>query len=297
MHLSNDDLFLLTQCAISAAFQAGQVIRSYSSDSVTVETKANGGSYAAQVVTAVDHASQEVIVQVLQATCQRFDLALLSEEAPDDLERLHKDYFWCIDPLDGTLPFIEGVPGYSVSIALVARDGTPMIGVVYDPLEDGLYHALKNRGAYYNGQLLTSGHVTINKHQPLTFISDKSLAQEPIFADLNDALEAIALHCGYPKAELKLQGGAAMNACQVLRNPSSCYFKWPKSRPGGGSLWDYAATACLFHEAGLPVSDSRGEDLQLNPDGSLFMNHCGVLYAGHSEIAQAMTEFYQKIRH
>lgn len=76
----------------------------------------------------------------------------MTEESPDNRERLKKDFFWCIDPLDGTLPFIESTSGYAVSIALVAHDGTPYIGVIYDPVEQVLYHAVKGCGVLRNGK-------------------------------------------------------------------------------------------------------------------------------------------------
>ena len=50
-----------------------------------------------------------------------YDLALLTEESEDDRSCFEKDYFWCIDPLDGTLPFTRNEAGYSVSIGLVAE--------------------------------------------------------------------------------------------------------------------------------------------------------------------------------
>ncbi len=53
---------------------------------------------------------------------------------------------------------------------------------------------------------------------------------------------------------------------------------------GGGSLWDYAATACLFEEMGSFARDSFGEILDLNSRDSLFMNRKGVLFASHKEI-------------
>ena len=114
MQLSTNDLYLLSQCAISAALQAGQMIANFDRDKLTVNTKKAGTSLASQVVTEVDHLSQAIILQTLQPGCDIYDLALLTEESPDDGSRLEKDYFWCIDPLDGTLPFIEGVHGYSV---------------------------------------------------------------------------------------------------------------------------------------------------------------------------------------
>lgn len=290
MRLSTDELFLLDQCAISAACQAGHLIAEHAQREVAANLKNGGASLAAQVVTEVDHMSQDVILRILRPTCQMFDLALLSEESPDDRERLQKDFFWSIDPLDGTLPFIEGVAGYSVSIALVSRDGMPLIGVVYDPLTQTLYHASKDRGAWRNHRTFEPPASPPGR-QKLNFITDKSFAGDPLYHATLPALDDIAKALGYTAANLKLQGGAALNACQALETPG-CYFKFPKPQSGGGSVWDYAATACMFKEAGAPVSDMFGKPLFLNPDGSTFMNHCGVLYCSDCEIADRMIALY-----
>ncbi|OAI13560.1 MULTISPECIES: 3'(2'),5'-bisphosphate nucleotidase CysQ family protein [Methylomonas] len=290
MQLSDLDLHLLGQCAILAAYQAGQLIARHAAREVAVNTKAGGASLAAQVVTEVDHLSQDAIMRVLLPTCAHYDLALLSEESPDDRTRLAKDYFWCIDPLDGTLPFIEGVPGYSVAIALVARDGTPAIGVVYDPLTQTLYSAVAGQGAWRNRQRLPA-----RPSSPiLTFVTDKSFADDPLYAATLPELERIAAELGYAKTELKLQGGAALNACLALQTPA-CYFKYPKPQVGGGSIWDYAATACLFREAGAPFSDMRGRPLALNPEGSTYLNHCGVLYCSDGGIAERVLALYRRL--
>lgn len=295
MRLSDNDLYLLGQCAISAACQAGHLIAGYSQRAVAVNTKNAGSSLAAQVVTEVDHLSQEIILQTLHPACEIYDLAVLSEEAPDDQLRLHKDFFWSIDPLDGTLPFIESVPGYSVSIALVSREGLPLIGVVYDPLTQTLFHAIKGQGAWINQRALEPMKSFPAAKKTLTFITDKSFADDGLYQATLLGLEHIALDLGYAGAVLQLQGGAAMNACQVLTNSSACYFKFPKPHLGGGSVWDYAATSCLFQEAGAPVSDVYGDSLALNPVGSLFMNHCGVLYSSDQAIANKMIGLYQKL--
>jgi myo-inositol-1(or 4)-monophosphatase len=295
MRLSANDLFLLGQCAISAACQAGHLIAGYSQRAVAVNSKDGGTSLAATVVTEVDHLSQDVIVKVLNPTCAIYDLALLSEESPDDRERLHKDFFWSIDPLDGTLPFIESVPGYSVSIALVSREGVPLIGVVYDPLTETLFHAIKGRGAWRNNQALKPMLSPRSSEHRLMFITDKSFAQDPLYQNALAEFDIIAGELGYAGAAIQLQGGAAMNACQVLTDPSACYFKFPKPQKGGGSIWDYAATACLFGEIGAPVSDIHGEPLALNPDGSTFMNHCGVLYCANQAIADLIIRAYRNL--
>lgn len=295
MRLSPDDLFLLSQCAVSAAYQAGHVIARHAPRRVEVQTKAGGSSLTAQVVTEVDHLSQDIILRILQPTCERFDLALLSEESPDDRERLQKDFFWSIDPLDGTLPFIESTPGYSVSIALVSRQGEPLIGVVYDPLTQTLYQAIKGQGVWRNGEALTPIAALPKSEQMLTFITDKSFAKDPLYRATLNGLDEVAMDMGYAGAKMTLQGGAAMNACQALENPAACYVKYPKPQVGGGSIWDYAATACLFDESGGWASDIEGKVLQLNPDGSTFMNHCGVLYCADKALAERIIRLYQML--
>jgi 3'(2'), 5'-bisphosphate nucleotidase/myo-inositol-1(or 4)-monophosphatase len=207
MLLSANDLFLLSQCAISAACQAGHIIAKYSQQDVPVSTKEGGFSLAAQVVTEVDHLSQEIILKVLRPISNRYNLAILSEESPDDGERLQKVAFWCIDPLDGTLPFIESVPGYSVSIALVSQAGEPIIGVVYDPLTQTLYHAIKNQGIWKDNQPLKPIELLKPTEKTLIFLTDKSFVQDPLYEATLFEIEHIANDLGYAGATIILQGG------------------------------------------------------------------------------------------
>ena len=294
MKLGAGDLFLLSQRAISAARQAGQIISNYTHRPVLVKTKTGGASLASQVVTEVDHLCQDIILQTLIPTCEPFDLALLTEETPDDLKRLEKDFFWCIDPLDGTLPFVESTPGYAVSIALVSHEGTPYIGVIYDPVEHTLYHAVKGSGAFRNGKPWTMKPSSASPGQSLTLITDRSFKQHSLFAQTLAELKIMAAKMGYSGISVIQHGGAAMNACWVLEKAPACYFKYPKLQDGGGSLWDYAATACLFLEVGAVASDIYGESLDLNRPDSTFMNHRGVLYSSDHDIAGRVMDLNTK---
>jgi len=292
MQLSDNDLYLLSQCAISAALQAGQKIADFKRDKLTVNTKQAGSSFASQVVTEVDHLSQAIILQNLMPSCAIYDLALLTEESPDDGIRLEKDYFWCIDPLDGTLPFIEAIPGYSVSIALVSREGIPYIGVIYDPVKKMLYHAVKGAGAFRNGRPWQLSAPS-TKLSPLVFISDRSFAKHPQYQDVLNQLQSIAKKMDYPGMEIIQQGGAAMNACWVLEKSPACYFKFPGKHAGGGGLWDFSASACLFNEVNAYASDIYGQNLDLNRADSTFMNHRGVLYAPDETLAKLIVGLYK----
>ena len=284
------NLELLTQKAVQAAIDAGQLISSYRDTEVDVLKKDAGSTLASQVVTEVDRKSQEVILEVLLPTCDELDIALLAEEDEDDRGRLESDYFWCIDPLDGTLSFINGEPGYSVSIGLVAKDGTPQIGVVYDPVRDVLYQATKGQGLRRNNERWSP----TQDNQVLTFTYDRSFVEDSNFNRVKGELEAYAHSLGLNEFNPIHYGGAVLNACHVLENGLGCHFKFPKSQDGGGSLWDYAATACLYEEGGAVVSDVFGNSLELNRPDSTYMNHRGALYATNKELAKRVRKIISK---
>ena len=287
MKLSSAELHELTDLAITAATAAGQMIAE--SRPQAVEHKAVGGvggaSLASAVVTEIDRRSEEVILEILRPTLERFDLGVLTEEQDDDQSRLTTDYFWSIDPLDGTLPFIEGVPGYAVSVALVQRDGTPRVGVIYDPVEQTLVHAISGAGAFRDGQPWLADSQT--RGEALSVFADRSLLTRDDYDEVIDALEQVAHGMGLTDVRVEAIGGAVLNACRVLSRPPACYFKFPKPS-GGGSLWDFAATACLFNELGAVATDIHGDPLDLNRADSTNMNHRGVLFATDETIARGL---------
>ena len=268
------DLNNLSNIAIKAALSAGKVILDGQKDLVLMEKKKAGNSLASQVLTQVDLASQSTIFSFLLPTCKEFDIALLSEESQDDGSRFKKDFFWCIDPLDGTLPFINNIPGFSVSIALVARDGTPHIGVVYDPSKDVLYHAIKGYGAFRNGQVWK----IVSKNRHLSYITDHALELTPNKEKIVEILNKYRLNLGAMELKEWAGGGSVLNAIRVLEHSPAILIKLPKKEQGGGSLWDFAATVCIYNELGLFARNFKRGKLDLNKKDSTFMNLEGVFF-------------------
>lgn len=279
MKLTTPDLTYLADVATRAATEAAQMIAE--SRPGTVEHKSTGSSLASQVVTEIDRQSEAIIVGHLTPTLARFELALLTEERVDDGGRLAADYFWCVDPVDGTLPFIEGLPGYAVSIALVDRSGVPHIGVIYDPIEANLVHAVRGAGVWRNGEPWGVG----GAGHELSVFADRSFAARDDHAELVDSVGQIANQLGLDGVRFHETRGAVMNAYGVLANGPACYFKFP-GPSGGGSLWDFAATACVFHELGAVATDMHGDALDLNRADSTFMHHRGVLFATDEALAE-----------
>ncbi|MEM6722944.1 MAG: inositol monophosphatase family protein [Bacteroidota bacterium] len=268
------DIARLAHIAGKAAVSAGKVIRTYYKSDLQIHLKVTGTSKASQVVTEADKASERILLEHLQPTCSAYDIALLSEETPDDQSRFEKDYFWCIDPMDGTLAFINNRPGFSLSIALVAKDGTPKIGVVYDPLSGNFYHAIQGGGAYKNG----SPWIVNGNNNFLTYVTDRTLKDTPRAEEIHQYLNTKVQELQLKGIQEIAGGGAVYNAIQVLENGPACMLKFPKKTNGGGSLWDYAATACLFQELGLSATNFNGGPLDLNRKESTFMNHEGILF-------------------
>lgn len=286
MKLSATKLTELANLAIDAATSAGEMIAG--SRPTQIQHKSGSGSLASQVVTEVDRRSEAIILETLTPTLERFALGLLTEEQPDDGGRFSADYFWCIDPIDGTLPFIEGTPGYAVSIALVRRDGTPTIGVVYDPVEETVIHAIAGAGIFRNGQPWDQAS---SSGMQLSLFTDRSFLSGEQRDQITTGLEKIAQDLGLTGLHVDANAGAVMNACKVLANPLACYVKLPKPN-GGGSLWDYAATACLFKEAGAVATDIHGQPFDLNRADSTLMCHRGILFANNEMLAERIRDLF-----
>ncbi|MEJ2766532.1 inositol monophosphatase family protein [Photobacterium sp. MCCC 1A19761] len=312
MRLSISQLKALLALAVEAAEQAGACIAGFDRRRLQVGHKSAGDSLSSQVVTQVDLDSQARILEVLQPTLAQYDLALLSEENASESDaashpRLHRPYFWCIDPLDGTLPFIEaasapdkrnqstsGSSGYAVAIALVDRAGWPWLGVVHDPATGETFQALNPRASSdrVHRQVMRNGQPWLPAvrgvraaGEPFRVYVDRSFLHDPRYPACLAILEDVAAQAGR-SLEVVDNRGAVMNAMGVITADAGCYLKLPKAGKGGGSVWDFSASAAIAQACGTVwVSDITGQPLDLNRPDSNFMNHRGVLYFNPSDPA------------
>ena len=126
--------------AMEAAIQAGRAILEVYDTDFVVEHKADDSP-----LTLADRRSHQILVTHLNPT----SLPVLSEEGRDMsyTERKNWRTFWLLDPLDGTKEFVKRNGEFTVNIALI-RDGRPVMGVIYVPVQDILYFGTIDRGAY-----------------------------------------------------------------------------------------------------------------------------------------------------
>ncbi len=264
----------LANVAQKAAAKAAAYIKA--NRPAKVERKDTGGDYlASQVVTEVDRQAEAIILAELEPVMEGF--GLLTEETPDDGSRLSAPAFWCIDPLDGTLAYIRDERGPAVSIALVRQDGTPLVGVIHDVTSG------QRAQAVLDGGLM----VDDDEWWPFTrsgvrqVFGDHSFDDNPIYRSIAARLGDVQVHVGQ---------AAVLNAWSALVYPPSVYFKLPREGQGGGSLWDYAATACCFAETGGIATTFAGDPLPLNRSDTTFMGDCGVMFSSDEMLVELVRE-------
>jgi myo-inositol-1(or 4)-monophosphatase len=128
---------------IHAALEAArEVLNSFTPGAIETEYKVGHDP-----VTEADRA----VDAILRKTLLRHDEGWLSEETVDDFTRLNKQRVWVVDPLDGTREFVQGIPEFCVSIAMV-ENGIPVAGGICNPATDELIIGSRDTGVTYNGQ-------------------------------------------------------------------------------------------------------------------------------------------------
>lgn len=131
--------------AMSWAREAGAVhMRYFRGNELDIRSKLNDSD----VVTAADKAAEKVLIDHIREAYP--DHSILSEESGADQHA--GDYRRVIDPLDGTTNFSQGLPLFSVSIG-IEHNGETVVGVVFAPYLNELFHAVRGEGAWLNGEL------------------------------------------------------------------------------------------------------------------------------------------------
>ena len=189
-------------------------------------------------VTDADFASQEAIRRLVLG---RFPShAFVGEEQPQG-SLPADEYCWVVDPLDGTMNYVHGLPHYAVSVALVKGDEL-LAGAIYDPQADELFRAARGEGAYLNGRRLkTSGAEHLADALAVASFSTTIGRTSPEIAQF----VAAVLNC----QGIRRTGSAALNLSYVAAGRFDAF--WALST----QAWDVAAGVLLVWEAGGVVTD------------------------------------------
>jgi len=223
--------------ALSAARIGGEIIRDGFGRGIEAEYK---GRF--DPVTKVDHASEDAIVETIRS--ERPDDDIVAEEG-GGLESGGRH--WIIDPLDGTVNFVHGIPQIAVSIGLW-DDATPILGVVFDPLRDETFTAETGKGARLNGaDMNVSATAELERAVVATgFPYDHGDHAAEYAAALGAVLENVN--------GLRRFGSAALDLAWVAAGRFDAFWEL------GVAPWDQAAGIVLVREAGGRVTDPFGID-------------------------------------
>lgn len=236
--MDSDLLNTFLKTAITAARLAGDIIMKNLGHLSKGDIQ---NKQAFDFVTKVDRWSEAVIVQTIR---EKFPShSFLAEET---LTQPGTDsYRWIIDPLDGTTNYIHSYPMFSVSIALEYK-GEILVGVVFDPLKDELFHGIKGRGASLNNSPIRVSEINL--------LGNSLIATGFPFRkkDLLDLYLQAFKSIFYEVSDLRRAGSAAIDLAYIAAGRFEGFFELNLSP------WDIAAGSLLIREAGGYVTDFGG---------------------------------------
>ena len=229
--------------ARDSAVEAGRIILNYYKADYEIKDK----GYHNPVTTA-DHAADKVLKEILTDSFP--DYGWLSEETIDSKLRLKKEKVWVVDPLDGTKEFIEGVPHFVVSVALV-ENGIPIIGVLYNPVTKELFSAAKGIGAKLNGKTI---NCTSKKNlNEMVILNSRSETKKGLWDPFRDTFKLLK-PIGSVAYKLGITAAGEADIFASLR---------PKNE------WDICAGNCIINESGGKLIDLYGEERVYNQEDIL----------------------------
>jgi len=205
-----------------------------------VETLATKSS-PTDVVTAADQAVEALLTEGIRAA--RPEDGLLGEEGADDAGT--SGLRWVVDPIDGTVNYLYGIPQWAVSIGVEDADGT-VVGVVFDPAKAELWQAVRGQGSTLNGRRLACSSVT-------------SLGQALVatgfgYDERRRAAQARLLPTLLPQVrDIRRLGAGALDLCAVAAGRVDAYYEQ------GLSPWDLSAGRLIATEAGARVEGLCGK--------------------------------------
>lgn len=249
LHLYEKEL----KAAEEAARSAGIAIRQRQGNAKITEKAASN------LVTEADLHAQEAIIRAIQSGFPGH--SVLAEESDAAVET-DSEHLWIIDPLDGTNNFAHSIPHYSVSIAY-ARNDQVEAGVVYDPVRDEMFTAIRGHGAFLNNTPIKVSDIKSLDQSIIAtgFYYDRSIIMRKTLQSVEKLFEH-GIH------GIRRFGSAALDLCWVACGRFDAFFEYTLS------TWDFAAGMLLVSEAGGSCTDQSGGKLVLSSSGLAVSNGC-----------------------
>lgn len=233
-----------------AAEAGAEIIRSHFGGPIEPEWKG-----AVDPVTAVDRAAEDAVLEVIRSH-RPGDRILAEESGGDDWD---DGRVWIVDPLDGTVNFVHGLPQVATSVGLRA-DGEGVVGVVADVVRGEVFAAERNAGASLDGRSITVSDRTEPGRCLVTtgFAYDR---QQRARAMADTLASVLTVFQG-----IRRLGSAALDLCWVACGRVDAYWEF------GLRPWDSAAGTLIVEEAGGRVTTFDGRPYPLDDPGVVATN-------------------------
>lgn len=216
------------EVAKNAALEAGRAILEVYFEDIEVILKSDDTP-----VTRADYASNALILDRLIHAFPHH--GFLSEESTDDPIRLEKEYCWIVDPLDGTKEFIKKNGEFTINIAL-AKDREIVMGVVYAPVKEELFFAIRGEGAFMEKE----GQVTRLR------VSERLVDLYALKSRSHETIRYAELLAKHSERILVIHRmGSAYKGCLIARGDYDIYYNF-----GHTMVWDTAPVDLIVTEAG-----------------------------------------------
>jgi myo-inositol-1(or 4)-monophosphatase len=261
--MKNDDRYL--EVAIAAAKEAGRIQKLHFGHFHKVEYKGE-----IDPVSEIDKLCEKAVNRIIFDAFPDHDV--LTEESA--FKGKGSPWKWIIDPIDGTTNYIHGFPFFCVSIGLEVK-GEVTLGVVYDPILDQLFNALKGEGAYLNGKRIFVSQVNNLGRSFLCTGFPYDIREHTDFY-LRYFRQFIT-----KSVAIRRPGSAALDLCYVGAGRFDGFWELKLH------AWDVAAASLIITEAGGKVTDFQGGPFNIYSEEILASN--GLIHQEMLRVIQEIT--------
>jgi myo-inositol-1(or 4)-monophosphatase len=209
------------------------------------------------MVTETDILAEKIVIEHLRSFDSTFQF--VSEETHNTKEELSDAPTWIIDPIDGTTNFVHRFPYIAVSIGLAYKKQC-ILGVVYSPILEETYTAIKGRGAFKTDMYHKTGvRIETSKETELSrSLVSTNYPYDRSSRTLDEVHEKMDRLLKENVRGVRFTGSAVMNLVAVASGQLESYFE------NGLHIWDMAAGKVIVEEAGGVVVDPNGEEIDIS---------------------------------
>ncbi len=216
------------EIAIHAAKSAAKKLKKIKKQKIQIKSE-----LGKDIKLEADSISENAIIKVIK---RNSPYPILSEESSQKIDFSKENILWIIDPLDGSLNFSRDIPFYCISISLW-KSGNPVLGVVYDIVNNNLYHGEVNVGAFCNNKKINCSIITSKKKSILA-------TGFPVYSDFSSKELDNFIKNIQEFKKIRLFGSAAMSIINVAKGSIEAYCE------NDIAIWDVAGALAILKAAG-----------------------------------------------